>query len=327
MRARQFHRRDVLALGAAALFVARPAFARAAAPTAELSGGAFGTGWSVSLPAGTAKADFGQRIEALLDGIDRAFSPWRRDSMLARFNAHGAGDFVAGPEVVEVTSSALRIAEASSGRFDPTVGPLVARWGFGPIRDGATPPGGWQAIVAEDGRLSKHSGGLTLDLCGIAKGHALDRLVELLKEAGHDDFLVDLGGELAARGRHPSGRVWQVGIEDPRPEIDDMTGVLRLEDMAVATSGDRANSYAFGGRRYSHIIDPSTGEPVASALASVSVLMPTARDADGWATALMAAGQGGPELATMHGIAALFLFRDGDHLRRVATGMFERQLA
>ncbi|RFC64726.1 FAD:protein FMN transferase [Mesorhizobium denitrificans] len=326
-RSRTIHRRDVLTLGAAALLVARPAVALGAAPVVGLPGDAFGTGWRVTLPAGADTSRLRARLAALLEDVDLSFSPWRADSTIARFNAGGEGRFAAGAEIVEVTRAALRIAEASGGRFDPTVGPLVARWGFGPIRKGETPPDGWRQIRAEGDSLSRRKGGLTLDLCGIAKGHALDRMVALLEEAGHGDFLIDLGGELAARGRHPSGRDWHVGIEDPRPDTDDMADVLRLADMAVATSGDRANSYAVGGRRYSHIIDPATGEPVASALASVAVLMPTAREADGWATALMAAGEGGPELATGLGIPALFLFRDGERLRRVATGTFERHLA
>lgn len=326
-RSRPIHRRKVLALGAAALLAAGPAIAGGVSPVAELGGDAFGTGWRVTLPAGGDTTGLRHRLAALLEEIDLAFSPWRADSTIARFNAGGEGRFAVDPEIIAVTRAALRIAEASGGRFDPTVGPLVARWGFGPIHEGETPSGGWQAIRAEDDCLSRLNGGLTLDLCGIAKGHALDRMVSLLGEAGHDDFLADLGGELAARGRHPSGRAWHVGIEDPRPETDGMAGVLRLDDMAVATSGDRVNGYAFGGRRYSHIIDPATGEPVAGALASVSALMPTAREADGWATALMAAGKGGPDLAVQRGIPALFLFRDGERLRHVATGTFERHLA
>src|SRR5690606_29630121 len=125
-------------------------------------------------------------------------------------------------------------------------------------------------------------GGLTLDLCGIAKGHALDRMVATLLDEGHEHFLVDLGGELAARGWHPSGRAWQVGIEYPLPGRGNIAGVLRLDKLAVATSGDRANGYDIGRRRYSHIIDPGTREPVDSSLGSVSVLMATAREADGW---------------------------------------------
>jgi len=327
-RTKMLHRRDFLVLSGAALIAGlAPAYARGATPLTKLRGVAFGTNWSVSLPSGTDLSRLRGQLAALLDDVDMAFSPWRADSIVALFNVGASDDRAVTDEVVDVTRSALGIAEASGGRFDPTVGPLVARWGFGPIRKGEIVSNGWREIDAGDRHLFRKQPGLTLDLCGIAKGHALDRMVALLLDTGLDHFLVDLGGELAARGRNPSGRIWQVGVEDPRPSSTDFVGILLLDGMAVATSGDRINGYDLGDRRYSHIIDPARREPVESALASVSVLLSTGREADGWATALMAAGPEGPELARRQNIPALFLFRDGNGLRRVATGTFENHLA
>ena len=318
------NRRGFLALGGTALVAA--ATPARAAPLARIEGTALGTGWSVALPAGVSLSGLRDRLSALLTGIDAAFSPFRADGAIGRFNAGAAGEAAVSAEIVDVTRAALSIAAASGGAFDPTVGPLVARWGFGPIAGEATAEG-WRGIAAGNGHLARRERGLTLDLCGIAKGHALDRMAGLLLEAGHGDFLIDLGGELFARGRHPSGRTWSVGIEDPRPDGEGLAATLRLSGLAVATSGDRVNGYDLGGRRYSHIIDPATGEPVESTLASVSVVMPEGIEADGWATALMAAGGAGPALAETRNIAALFLFRDGGALRRVATGGIERHLA
>jgi len=311
-------RRRFLALGAAC--VAAPAVARGAAPTNVLDGSAFGTGWRITLPTGIPTDALRRRAEALIADLDLAFSPWRDDSVLSRFNAGGTPETSVGAEVAEVTRTALAIARESNGCFDPTVGPLVARWGFGPITHGATRPGGWRALSADDRHLRRADATLTLDLCGIAKGYALDRLAALLLDLGQDDVLIDLGGELAARGRHPSGRVWRVGIEDPRPEVDGLAGRIVLDGVSVATSGIRANGYDIGGRRYSHIIDTATREPVEVALCSVSVVGSSAQEADAWATALMAAGDDGPALARNRGIAALFLFREGGGLRHVATG-------
>lgn len=321
-------RRRFLALAGAASFVMfTPAVARAAGPLLQVQGRAFGTGWSVSLAVGTEATHLRQRLEILLAELDRSFSPWRADSAISRFNSATAPEMQVSEEIVGVTQSALAIAKASGGRFDPTVGPLVARFGHGPIHEGKTEPGGWRGLAADNGHIAKTDTMLTLDLCGIAKGHALDRMAELLRAEGHENFLIDLGGELAAHGRHPSGRAWHVAIEDPRPGADGHAGLLRLDGMTVvATSGDRANGYDLGGRRYSHIIDPATREPVMGALASVSVLMPAAREADGWATALMAASEAGPELARSQGIAALFLLRDGTALRSIATGSFAKHL-
>ncbi len=325
------NRRSLLAFGGAACAsLLMPARAGAASPVAGIEGKAFGTGWSVTLPADSEQRLDGlrARIDALLAGLDLAFSPWRADSIVGRFNAGTEREMAVGGEVAEVADAALAIAGASDGHFDPTVGPLVGRWGFGPIHGAAARPGGWRGLAAGNGHLAKTEPELTLDLCGIAKGHALDRMVSLLGEAGHGHFLIDLGGELAARGSHPSGRPWRVGIEDPRPGVDALAGALRLDGMAVATSGDRINGYDIGARRYSHIIDPATCEPVDSALASVSVLAPSGREADGWATALMAAGQAGPDLAGGARLAALFLFRDGQGgLTRVATGAFDKHVA
>jgi len=319
-------RRHFLALGGAACLVAAPAIARAAPALTMLDGRAFGTSWRVSLPAGAATGPLRAAVEELLTGLDLEFSPWRANSVISRFNSGSARDMAVSSEVAEVTRAALAVAEASEGRFDPTVGPLVARWGFGPIHDGSMPAGGWHRLSADDVHIAKSDPALTLDLCGIAKGHALDRMAVLLLDAGHDHFLIDLGGELAARGRHPSGRGWQVGIEDPRPAMDSLAGTLWLDGMAVATSGDRINGYDIGSRRFSHIIDPATREPVESRLASASVLAPTGREADGWATALMAAGGAGPALAGRRGISALFLFREAGGLRRATTGRFAQHL-
>lgn len=319
-------RRAVIA-GAAALFVpAAPCLARGPAPTLTIGGPAFGTSWQLTLPAGLDAADVSQAIRAETEAVDAAMSPWRPDSALAKFNAAPPGGLRVPRDAAHVAAQALALAEATGGVFDPSVGPLVARWGFGPIAgDGA---GGSEGMQAGTDVLVKARRGQTLDLCGIAKGHALDRIVTLVR-GRCDSFLVSLGGELAARGRHPSGRPWQVAVEDPRPGAAGAVDVLALDGMALATSGDRVNGYEFGGRRVGHVIDPRTHAPAGGGVASVSVVAADGLRADGWATALMAAGAAdGPTLADEHGIAALFLVRDADGgLRRIETAGFARHRA
>ncbi len=206
------------------------------------------------------------------------------------------------------------------------MGPLVARWGFGPIHgaEGAD----WRALSLDGDAIAKPTDGLTLDLCGIAKGRALDRVAALLADRGEADFVADLGGELSARGRHPSGRSWRVAVEDPRQGPEGVVEIVRLDGEAVATSGTRAQSYTLGARRYSHIVDPRAGAPADSALASVSVIAADAASADGWATALAAAGPvAGPDLARRAGLDALFLTADGSGLARAMTGRFADRIA
>ena len=218
-----------------------------------------------------------------------------------------------------MTGLALSLAAQSAGAFDPTVGPLVARWGFGPIAGAERSD--WRGLSVGQGGIAKRRDALTLDLCGIAKGWALDRAVDLAQAAGFNDLLFDLGGELRALGHHPSGRAWQVAVEGPGPTARDPVMLRLAPGQAVATSGLNAQSYALGGQRYGHIIDPGAGRPADTALHSVTVLASDSAHADGWATALFAAGDSaGPALAERHGIAALFLVGDGAGVRQIATG-------
>lgn len=323
----EMDRRRLLTLaGAATLALAAPGIARGAPALAGMSGEAFGTNWRLSLPSGADTSGLRARIDHLLGELDAVFSPWRMDSTISRFNNGSAPGMAVGTEFHAVALGALDVAEKSGGYFDPTVGPLVARWGFGPIRRPGPSTGRWNSLTASHGVVSRTDPATTIDLCGIAKGHALDRIADLLTRSGHGSFLADLGGEIIARGRHPSGRNWHVGVENPLQDAGGTPAILDLQEQAVATSGDASNGFDIGGRRYSHIIDPTSGEPVESRLASVSVVMPTACAADGWATALMAAGKKGPELARRLEIPALFLFRHGGGLRRVETGAIARHL-
>ena len=308
-------RRAFLGLAGAALILPRHARADA---LETLSGHAFGTTWRIAGPAGAGLERMRPALDALFASIDRELSPWRADSAISRFNASAAGA-PAGQEMIRVTQAALKLARDSDGAFDPTVGPLVARWGFGPIERGGAPD--WRGLRIGAERIGKPRSDLTLDLCGIAKGRALDRALELAEDLGFANLLLDLGGELGALGRHPAGRDWQVAVEHPVPG-QPAPAILRLPaGMAVATSGLSAQSYRLGGRIWSHIVDPATASPVQGHLRAVTVLAADAMTADGWATALFAAGDvNGPILARDRGIAALFLFEEGPALRRVETG-------
>lgn len=322
-------RRQFLALAGAAplgAMIPAPALALGASPVTGLAGNAFGTSWQITLPDGTDSELLRAPVTALLARIDRQMSPWRADSDITRFNLSAPGTCSVPAETALVANAALQLAETSLGHFDPTVGPLVARWGFGPIAGDLQPD--WPDLKVEGDTVIKARDGLTLDLCGIAKGYALDRVAALLQTMDYEHFLIDLGGELKARGNHPSGRPWQVGIEDPSPGSSGIVEVLNLDGMSVATSGDRENGYSIGGHRYSHIIDPMTGVPVQGDIASVTVLAPDAMTADGWATALMAAGaEKGAGLARDLHLPALFLLRGVEGLSRITTGAFDAWLA
>ncbi|MFV1878213.1 FAD:protein FMN transferase [Nioella sp.] len=294
-------RRHFLALSAATL-TARPALA---SDPQVIGGEAFGSYWRGMFAADLPTGDVTALISRVVADVDARMSPYQPGSELSVFNR--AGHVALSGDVAETTRAALQIASDTGGAFDPTVGPLVARYGFGPI-EGAE-QAGWQVLSLSGDRLTRTAAGVTLDLCGIAKGHALDRMADALEAAGAGGFVLELGGEVVARGQHPEGRPWQVGIEDG---AGGLAGIARLQGMAVATSGLWDQSYAVGQGRYGHLIDPITGAPAGDTLASVSVFHDRAMMADGLATALFVMGAArAAHYAQANGLAAVLVARGG----------------
>lgn len=243
---------------------------------------------------------------ARIEGKLSVFSP---DSLLSRAAERaGSAPLTVPPEVAGVIEKALKMAAASDGAFDPTVGPLMDLWGF---RDGSLDEApteeaiaaaraitGWREVSL---RLDRETGdaslmlelpGMRLDLGGIAKGYALDRAYEILEQAGLDDFMLVLGGEIRCRGRpHPRRRGWRIGVRDPF-DRHRLLGTLTLTDgMAVATSGNYERFVELDGTRYAHIMDPRSGRPV-SGMAGVTVIAPAAGTTDALSTALFVLGRG-----------------------------------
>ncbi|WP_114393240.1 FAD:protein FMN transferase [Oleisolibacter albus] len=295
---------------------------------ALLEGSSMGTSWSVKLPlpGPVDLAALRRAIVAELDQVIAEMSSWEPDSDLSRYNRAPAGSWHALPEGFRtVLDCALAIARASGGAFDPSIGPVVNLWGFGPGGTPADEPPpdriaatldrcGWQriGIEPETGRVQQ-PGGLYLDFSGIAKGFAVDRVAARLRAAGYVSFLVEVGGELCGAGMKPDGTPWWVQLEQPtdRPTGDGGDTLVALHGLCVATSGDsRRHVLSRSGRRLSHSIDPRSGRPVPDRVAAVSVLHPSCMQADAWATALTVLGpEAGLALAAEQDLAALFVLR------------------
>jgi thiamine biosynthesis lipoprotein len=182
--------------------------------------------------------------------------------------------------------------------------------------------------LAADGRsLRKTVPGLQLDVNGIAPGYAVDLIAERFDALGIRDYLVELGGEVRARGNSPAGRPWRVAVEAPLSGERKPFALVELDGLAVSTSGDYRDFREVSGRRFSHTLDPRTGAPVTHGLASVSVVHPSAAHADAYATALMVLGpDAGMALAGRLGLAALFIERgaDGQPFTERSTPAFDR---
>lgn len=313
--------------------------------TLELRGQTMGTSYAVRVvtPAdapAVSLESLRQRVAARLEHLENVFSTYRPDSEVSRFNAYPEqGWFGVSPDFLDVLEQAVTVSQLTGGAFDATIGPLVELWGFG----AGDTPGRIPDREALDRLLSdagseylqlresppavrRTQPGVQLDFSAIAKGYAVDRVWELLSEAGLAAYLVDVGGEVRTRGRRADGRNWSIGVENP-----DGFGVAEavpLRDAAIATSGDYRNFFEYEGRRYSHVLDPRTGWPISHELTAVSVISTTAVVADALATALLVLGpETGFELAEHEQIAARLVVRTTDGMTVLRTSAFEAVLA
>jgi thiamine biosynthesis lipoprotein len=156
--------------------------------------------------------------------------------------------------------------------------------------------------------LKKLIAGLEVDLSSIASGWTIDQLAKLLIDRGVKDFMVELGGEIRARGKRGDGTPWRVAVEKPLVAKHEIELAVPLVNAALATAGGTKKFFEYDGKRYSHIIDPAIGRPVMHTLASVTVAADTCLEADGWDTPLLVLGpQRGVEVADRNGIAAVFI--------------------
>ena len=303
-----------------------------------LHGPTMGTRWSASVDTDTTVdlEALRQDLATAVEQVDAQMSPWKPDSDLMRLNRAPVGDWVDLPaEIREVLDCALEVQRLSAGAFDPCVGALVDAWGFGAVRDAPDA----QAIrtARESAPLAAHgcleldrSAGrarkqapLQLDLCGIAKGYAVDRMVSVLQNHGVRHALAALDGELRAVGSQAGGMPWAVGLERPEAGRRAVHGVIELEELAVATSGDYRHYLEVGDARIAHTMDARRSAPVNNAVASVTVLAPTCMLADAWATALLVAGPGeGLAMAQRMRLDVLFLLRRPEGLAEVGLGRF-----
>ena len=306
-----------------------------------LHGPTMGTRWSVTCDAApdTDVQALQTALAAAVQQVDAQMSPWLPGSDLNRLNHAPVGAWVTLPaEILEVLVCALDVCRLSAGAFDPAAGALVDAWGFGAVRDAPdaeairtatsaapvarTPT--YEALELDSGmlRARKHAP-MHLDLCGIAKGYAVDRTADVLRQNGVPHALVALDGELRAVGGQADGQPWAVAVESPETGRRAVHSVVELQDLAVATSGDYRHYLQVGDARLAHTMDTRRGAPVRNEVASVTVLARQCMHADAWATALLVAGPGeGLALAQRMGLEVLWMLRRGNGLVTLGLGRF-----
>ncbi len=308
-------------------------------------GQTMGTSYSIKITGKLKKAmleELNSRIRAELAEVNRQMSTWDPESEISRFNHSGAEEgFQCSEAFALVVRRALALSRESGGAFDPTLQPLLNLWGFGSEAAEDHVPNdaeiaaakaqtGWDKLrVDEAGRLWKTQPELSLALGAIAKGYGVDAVGRILEEAGLENWFVEIGGEVLARGKNPDGVPWRIGIQFPTSNPMDSTlqGIVNVSSGAVATSGDYRNYIEENGAVYSHILDPRTGRTVRSDTASVTVTAENCMEADGLATALFVLGpdEGLAWIERLGGAEAMFLVRrpNGEIAERFSSGFIE----
>lgn len=254
--------------------------------------------------------------------VDELLSTFKPGSVVSRLNHNGAiGKITVGKDVFSLIRAAAAISEASGGAFDITIGPIVKLWGFEsggarPSEDilGSTLPlVGYKNLNYDENSYAVgfKTSGMQIDLGAIAAGWAADMAIEKLKARGTIAAIVDAGGELRLIGTKPGGVPWRIGVQDPRSP-GELLMTFDLGDTAVATSGDYERFFMDGGVRYHHILDPATGMP-ARGCRSVTVLAPTAAEADACSTAAFVLGpeRGIAFLRSRPGVRGFIVDEDG----------------
>ena len=276
------------------------------------------------------------QIETLLKEVNQVFSTYIETSEVSRFNLHKSyAPFEVTPVMMELITLSNDIHKKSNGLFDPTVGPLVNLWGFGPDGRRKKPTDldinkvlnnvGLKKISITNNQLTKREKDIYLDFSSIAKGQGVDDLALVIKSRGFKSYLVEIGGEVRAHGKKPDGSLWAIGIEKPSSDRGQtIQKIIHLKDESIATSGSYRNYLKYGESIFSHTINPQTGYPVRHKLVSVSIIHKMCAVADGWATALMAMGhEKGLDLANELGLQAFFLVKEGDEFKEIMSKAFE----
>lgn len=242
-----------------------------------------------------------KEIEAQLKSVNDALSMFDKKSIITAVNNNEPVKL--NDMFVNVFKLAQSISEDTDGAFDITVAPLVNAWGFG-YKSGALPSQqdidsirafvGYQKVKLSGMRIQKEDARLTLDCSAIAKGYGTDVVARYFLREGIKNFMVEIGGEIVTHGVNPKRQQWSIGIEKPVEDSlamkSELQTVLKVDDIAMATSGNYRNFYYKDGKKYAHTIDPKTGFPVQHNILSATVLAKQCAVADAYATAFMVLG-------------------------------------
>ena len=248
--------------------------------------------------------DYHDEIKQLFKEFDGSLSMFNDTSIITRMNNCDTS-VVANRYFRHVFTKAMEVSEATGGAFDITVAPLVNLWGFGfknsdnvsqAAIDSILQFVGYKTVhLDEEGHLHKDDPRTIMDASSIAKGYMSDVVADFLKEQGVENYMVEIGGEVALNGVNPKGSRWSIGINKPTDDStqvnSELQDILYMSEGGVATSGNYRNFYYKDGKKYAHTIDPHTGYPIQQDILSSTVIARDCMTADAYATAFMVLGK------------------------------------
>lgn len=245
--------------------------------------------------------DYQKEIDDKFKEYTMIFSTYEPESTISKINKNEAAK--PEPEFITCFERAMEVSEITNGAFDITAGSLINAWGFGPnekekmtpeIVDSLLQITGYKKVQLKNREVKKETPEINIDMNAISKGFTSDLIANLLKEKGCENYMVEIGGEVVAKGKNAKRKIWSIGISKPEEDIlisnTDLQAILQLPDHALATSGNYRNFYIENGKKYAHTIDPKTGYPVQHSLLSATVVANNCMTADAFATAFMVLG-------------------------------------
>ena len=301
---------------------------KSVSPDFAFRGETMGTTYSVKYH-DPAKRSHKNAIDSLLVTVNQDLSTYIDDSHISVFNKPETKTQKGTPHFDKVFMKAKEIYQKTDGAFDPTVMPLVNYWGFGytpkkPVTDvdeakvkELMNSVGFDKIVAPKfGVYAKLKEGTQLDFSAIAKGYGVDVIADFLDGKSIESYMVEIGGEVRAKGKNPRGEWWLMGINTPSEDasIKDLQAKVQLQNKALATSGNYRNFHEVNGKKYAHTINPKTGFPEANTLLSASIFANDCMTADAYATACMVMGVEAAYLliSKTDGVEGYFIFGKKD---------------
>ena len=245
--------------------------------------------------------DFSREFDSIFKEIESTLSLWDENSIIRRVNRNDT-TVVLNQIFIDNFNYAMKAAELSDGYFDPTVGPLVQAWGFHfkegmemtpKIVDSLKQLVDYRKVKIENNKVIKENPNMTLDFNAVAQGYTTDMIGDFLLSKNVNNFLVDVGGEILARGCKPNGELWKVGIEKPAENKDSeriVQEIVELDNRSIVTSGNYRKYVERGGKRYSHSLNPKTGYPAENKLLSATIIADNTAWADCLASICMVVG-------------------------------------